>query len=229
MANLKFQRADGGRADAGYGGSTGDCVTRALCINLGLDYAETYRSLTHQQNAFLKTTNISRRKVSRRQVAASAEMQGLAQGVNVEVYGKILKAHGWDHIRLTGRITPRQAMARYGRTLVIRAHSGSIRHLMAVKDGVLLDTWDSRNNRSVIDIWTPPVAKVEPVQMQAVRDEIAVHGIGPRTGEKLPYRFTDEIRMRIVAQRKAGASISTLAKGWGRSAASIEKILARLG
>ena len=36
---------DGGRAAAGYKGSTGDCGVRAATIALGLDYADAYESL----------------------------------------------------------------------------------------------------------------------------------------------------------------------------------------
>lgn len=39
---IGFERDDGGRAGAGFKGSTGDCVVRAICILTGRDYRETY-------------------------------------------------------------------------------------------------------------------------------------------------------------------------------------------
>ncbi len=40
-----FRYDNGGRADAGYKGSAGDCVTRAVAIASGLPYAEVYAAL----------------------------------------------------------------------------------------------------------------------------------------------------------------------------------------
>ena len=42
---MKFIQTDGGRADAGYKGSTGDCVTRAIAVANEMDYQEVYDGL----------------------------------------------------------------------------------------------------------------------------------------------------------------------------------------
>ena len=42
---LAFERDDGGRAAAGYRGSAGDCVCRAIAIVSGRPYAEVYAAL----------------------------------------------------------------------------------------------------------------------------------------------------------------------------------------
>lgn len=42
---LQFQFDDGGRAQAGYKGSTGDCVTRAIAIATGKPYSEVYDAI----------------------------------------------------------------------------------------------------------------------------------------------------------------------------------------
>ena len=40
-----FQYDDGGRKDAGYKGTTGDCGTRAIAIAMQRDYKEVYKEL----------------------------------------------------------------------------------------------------------------------------------------------------------------------------------------
>lgn len=44
---MKFKLNDGGRAAAGYKGTTGDCVCRAICIASGLPYQEVYDKLAN--------------------------------------------------------------------------------------------------------------------------------------------------------------------------------------
>ena len=39
---IDFKYNDGGRAEAGYKGDTGDCVTRAIAIAAELPYKEVY-------------------------------------------------------------------------------------------------------------------------------------------------------------------------------------------
>jgi hypothetical protein len=43
---MQFQYNDGGRSSAGYKGSTGDCVIRAVTIASGLTYQEVYNALS---------------------------------------------------------------------------------------------------------------------------------------------------------------------------------------
>tara|TARA_B100002019_G_C21220864_1_gene574656 strand:+ start:604 stop:1038 length:435 start_codon:yes stop_codon:yes gene_type:complete len=42
---MEYKFNDGGREAAGYKGSAGDCVCRAISIAAGLDYAEVYQTL----------------------------------------------------------------------------------------------------------------------------------------------------------------------------------------
>ena len=44
---MEWQYNDGGRADANFKGSAGDCVCRAISIASGLDYTEVYKSLAN--------------------------------------------------------------------------------------------------------------------------------------------------------------------------------------
>lgn len=43
---MEFVKDDGGRAAAGFKGTTGDCVTRAVAIASGLPYPEVYKALS---------------------------------------------------------------------------------------------------------------------------------------------------------------------------------------
>lgn len=45
MKTMTFRYNDGGRAAAGFKGSTGDCVTRAIAIATGLPYQQVYDDL----------------------------------------------------------------------------------------------------------------------------------------------------------------------------------------
>ena len=57
---------------------------------------------------------------------------------------------------------------------------------------------------------------------------ITKQAIGPEPGEALPKTFTEVIRQRIATQKDAGATVAELAVAWGRTTASIKKIVARL-
>ena len=46
-AHMPFVRTDGGRAAAGFKGSTGDCVVRAIAIAAQRPYQEVYDALSH--------------------------------------------------------------------------------------------------------------------------------------------------------------------------------------
>src|SRR5262245_14131252 len=58
---LRFQHHDGGRAAAGFRGTTGDCVTRAIAIASGLPYRVVYNAL----NALGKQERVGTRKRGR--------------------------------------------------------------------------------------------------------------------------------------------------------------------
>lgn len=44
---LAFEKTDGGRLDAGFKGSAGDCATRAITLYTGENYRTIYNELTH--------------------------------------------------------------------------------------------------------------------------------------------------------------------------------------
>jgi hypothetical protein len=143
--SMKFVFHDGGRAAAGYKGSTGDCVTRSIAIATGRPYQEVYDAL----NELGRIERIGKRKKRR---------SNSRTGVDRKSYQRYLESLGWHwtptmtigsgctvHLR-TGELPQ-------GRLLV--KVSG---HLTVVIDGVLCDTHDCsrRGTRCVYGYFSRP-------------------------------------------------------------------------
>jgi hypothetical protein len=133
---------DGGRAEAGYRGETGDCVTRSVAIATGRPYAEVYAALNEAARAERPRTGQSR---------SSART-----GVKKPTVGRYLAEIGWQwhptmHIG-QGCRTHLRADELPGGRLIVKCS----RHLTAVIDGVIHDTHDpSRGGtRCVYGYWT---------------------------------------------------------------------------
>jgi hypothetical protein len=126
---MRFVFHDGGRAAAGYRGSTGDCVTRAIAIATGKPYQEVYDALN-------RLAEMERRSKRRRRRSSSRT------GVYRATYQRYLQALGW-------RWTPTMTIGS-GCQVHLRASElpqGALlvkvsRHLTAVIDGVIHDTHD---------------------------------------------------------------------------------------
>ncbi len=124
---------DGGRAAAGYKGSAGDCVTRAIAIGTGLPYQAIYDIL----NVEAKTNPIHTRGSTKHVRNSSART-----GVFRKHYERILKELGWIW-------TPTMAIGSGCQVHLLRDELPSGRlickvsmHLVAVIDGVIHDTHD---------------------------------------------------------------------------------------
>lgn len=126
---MKFVYNDGGRAEAGFKGTTGDCVCRAIAIATERPYREIYDLI----NEIAKTE----RKSKRRKGKSSART-----GVYIKTIRKVMASLGWEWhptmligsgctVHLTDGELP------MGRLVV--SVSG---HETAVIDGVLNDTYD---------------------------------------------------------------------------------------
>jgi len=133
---MKFQFNDGGRADAGFKGSTGDCVVRAIAIATDIPYKDVY----DQVNAMAKQGEYAR------------------TGVSKMTTRKAMKHFGFDWIPTMKigsgtTIHLRESEIPDG-TIVVRLS----KHLCAVKDKVIHDTHDpSRNGtRCVYGYWRKP-------------------------------------------------------------------------
>ena len=217
---VRYKYNDGGRAAAGFKGHTGDCVTRAICIATGSSYRETYTDLQIAHRQFLHTLTPARRR-SHGKTISNAEMdQGKSRGINMTVYEPVLRKLNWA-CKYVGRITPTQAVKQFGENLILKTPH----HLVAILDGVLLDTWNSSHSRSVERVW---VQRGPLPQITAPTVTVPVPTtFGPAAGEILPKVFTDAIRRRIAAEYLAGTTIPKLAQAWGRSASSIKAIIAK--
>ena len=133
---------DGGRAAAGYRGTTGDCATRAVAIASGRPYAEVYARI----NELAKTERRGKRKRG---------ISSARGGVYPATMRKLIAELG-------GAWTPTMTIGS-GCTTHVRMHElpmGRLvlrlsKHFTACVDGVLLDTFDpSRNGeRCVYGFW----------------------------------------------------------------------------
>ena len=136
---MTWTHDDGGRASAGFRGEAGDCVTRAIAIATGRPYRDVYDALFDKARA---------RRLKGREASPR-------DGVPRKVYDPYLESLGWTW-------TPTMQIGR-GCTVHLRADelpAGRIiarlsRHLCAVIDGVVHDTFDpSRDGtRCVYGYW----------------------------------------------------------------------------
>jgi hypothetical protein len=120
---IRWNINDGGRAEAGYRGKTGDCVVRAITIATGIPYKEVYNALAIEQ------ATVRGRKTCRR-------------GVARPVYDRFLKDLGWTWVPCMTigsgcRVHLREDELPNG-TIICRLS----KHLVAVIDGILQDTYD---------------------------------------------------------------------------------------
>ena len=128
-------RDDGGRAAAGYKGSAGDCVTRAIAIATGLPYQQVYDELFRRA----KANQARPRRKGARKAHPNASPR---RGVSKCVYEAFLKELGFvwhptckigdpERTHLLGDELP-------GGTIICRVS----RHLVTVVDTVVHDTGD---------------------------------------------------------------------------------------
>lgn len=128
---------DGGRAEAGFRGETGDCVTRAIAIATGIPYRDVYDAIND--------------------VCAESPQRGRSArtGVSKRVTREVLNRLGWAW-------TPTMQIGS-GCAVHLRADelpSGRLivqlsKHVAAVIDGVLHDNHDSSRDgtRCVYGYW----------------------------------------------------------------------------
>jgi hypothetical protein len=125
---MRWEYNDGGRAEAGYKGTTGDCVCRAIAIAADLPYQEAYNLI----NEFAK--NERPRGKKKRSHART--------GVHKATVRKIMAHLGWTwvptmkvgqgcKVHLVGKELP-------GGRLVVSCS----RHTVAVIEGVVQDIYD---------------------------------------------------------------------------------------
>lgn len=125
---MKFVYSDGGRAEAGFKGTTGDCAARALAIVEGMPYKEAYDLI----NAYAKK--------ERRKKKSSART-----GVWINTYKKVLKDldYEWVPLASIGKPAPKltNESVPFGRVI-----ARLTRHYCAVVDHEIQDNHDPRDN-----------------------------------------------------------------------------------
>ena len=148
-----FVFSDGGREAAGFTGSTGDCVTRAIAIAAELPYREVYDALhaaALNDRALMARLELNYGRHARRHASPRT-------GAWPKTYNAYLAALGW-------RWTPTMAIGSGCRVHLRpdelpagRLIARLSRHLCAVVDGVVYDTHDpSRDGtRCVYGYWSP--------------------------------------------------------------------------
>lgn len=127
---MTYKFNDGGRANAGYKGTAGDCVVRAIVIATDSDYQEMYNRMAFG--------------MKERGGEKSAR-----NGVHKDIYEAILKEFGfvWQSApKFEGRKARTYDMPK-GNVVARQAH-----HLVAVVDGVANDIFDS-TNKMVYGYW----------------------------------------------------------------------------
>lgn len=145
---MRFQFNDGGRAEAGYKGNAGDCVTRAVAIALQLPYTEVYDKLSEGCR--------SQRKTRRSKVKSSAR-----DGVNVtrKWFKDFMASHGWSWTPMMGIGTGCKVHLRENELPKGRLVVSVSKHYTAVLDGVIHDTFDPSRagTRCVYGYWSKSI------------------------------------------------------------------------
>jgi hypothetical protein len=136
---MTFTYNDGGRSSAGYRGKAGDCVTRAIAIAAEQDYETVYRELKTRNEVFALASG-SRSRVAK--TLRGKKSRSPRDGMFKEVYKPYLESLGWEWVP-TMRIG--QGCTVHLRTDELpggRVICKVSRHLVAVIDGVIHDTFD---------------------------------------------------------------------------------------
>jgi hypothetical protein len=130
---MRFGYDDGGRGAAGFKGSAGDCVARAVAIASGRPYAEVYATLCRGAGAERKSRGASARngiRTKRKWFKDQMRAMGFAWTPTMLI-GSGCKAHLTDGELPAGR-------------LVVAVS----RHYTAVIDGVIHDTHDPQREET---------------------------------------------------------------------------------
>ena len=132
---MKYVEDDGGRADAGFKGTTGDCVTRSIAIATEQPYREVYDELN-----WLAGKERPRNGKSR----SSAR-----DGVHRTTYHRYMLAHGWFWVPTMFIGSGCTVHLKDGElpddgNLVVRVS----KHITAVKKGIIHDMHDPQRNET---------------------------------------------------------------------------------
>lgn len=140
---------DGGRKLAGFRGDAGDCVVRAIAIAAELPYLQVYGALGDGARDLKER----RMRLGRRTLHKSTSPR---DGVPRPVYTEYMRRLGWTWTPTMGigtgcRVHLRASELPPGRLVVAVS-----KHLVAVVDGIVRDTYDCTRlgTRCVYGYWT---------------------------------------------------------------------------
>lgn len=142
---MRYVYDDGGRADAGYKGKTGDCCCRAIAIATGMPYKEVYDMI----NRYGSNERLTKKRVR-------AGKSNARTGVWKETARKIMTDLGWTwhptmQIGSGCKVHLEDGELPNGKVMCLLS-----RHYVAVIDGVVHDTYDCTRdgNRCVYGYFT---------------------------------------------------------------------------
>lgn len=150
---------DGGRVEAGHKGKAGDCVTRAIAIATGQPYQAVYDEM-HRRTLLYGANR--RDKVAKIISRSASQKNDPKNGVFKEVYHAYLLELGWAWkatMEIGGGCKVHLRPEELPAGVIIARVS---RHVCAVIDGVLNDTWDCsrRGTRCVYGYYFKPLKTI---------------------------------------------------------------------
>jgi hypothetical protein len=143
---MEYIYDDGGRKNAGYKGTTGDCVTRAIAITTNTPYQEVYNTLF----TGIKEYGASHYDKTAKRIQRGNGRKGTTprNGVSKKVYEAYLTKLGWHWIATMhigeGCHTHLRANELPSGRIIARVS----KHLTTVIDGVIHDTFDPSRNET---------------------------------------------------------------------------------
>ncbi len=133
---MKFIETDGGRQAAGFIGTTGDCVTRALTIVTGEPYKQVYQELFDTAKAYSKEYD--------NPIAERIKRHGATprRGVNKEIYDIFLRKRGWAYLNKlkNDKYVERMVEDTFDSEKMYIVQVS--KHLTVVKNHTILDSYD---------------------------------------------------------------------------------------
>lgn len=138
---IRFVEDDGGREAAGFKGSAGDCVVRAISIAGSLDYQTVYNALWRWSRRIERHPSSPRNGVSRKVIDRLLVSEWGWSWTPTMQIGSGTRVHLRADELPAGRIVARLS-----------------KHTTAVVDGVVHDTYDPsrEGTRAVYGYWTVP-------------------------------------------------------------------------
>ena len=138
-----FKYNDGGRREARFQGTTGDCVVRSIAIaeNMEKDYRWLFETLTKEQKKLDKGAG--------RVTASSKGSKSKCDGICVTIYEPFIRrVFGYFRDRYTeiGVKGGWSGIPKKGLYIVLIEHESGSTHLTVVENDVIIDSWNCRKD-----------------------------------------------------------------------------------